>query len=222
MALRALNNSLKRDLIESYVLKGAIVLDMGCGTGGDFHKWKAAGVEFLVAADPSRGSINEARKRVTFGPSSLKFVAGELEKTPELNYDFIFWNFSLQYVFDTEEHLDRTVRELTKRVRPGTVITGVIPDSHRIFMLPGNYEDPQGNQVIKGALSGAIGETVEFFVKGAPYYRHGPIAEPVAWRDLFVTKMEAAGLLLAEWRPFSLQFTGLVTDLYSVFSFVAK
>lgn len=218
MDLRKTNNHLKRELIETYALKGAKVLDMGCGAGGDFHKWKAAGIAHLVAADPSSGAINEARKRRTYGPDSMEFVTGEIWRVTGV-FDFIFWNFSLQYLFDTEQHLDRAIDAMVSMTRPGSVIAGVVPDSQRIFMLPDMYEDPCGNQVFRGNLTGEFGDLVSFYIRGAPYYRRGPVPEPVAWRDLFVTKMEAKGFILDTWRPFSLQFTGTFTDLYSAFSF---
>jgi SAM-dependent methyltransferase len=220
MDLRKLNNYLKREFIGSFALKDAHVLDMGCGAGGDFHKWREALVGHLVAADPSSGAIAEARKRRHHGPDSLEFVTGEIGRVPVRPYDFIFWNFSLQYTFDSEDHLDKTIREMVTRSHPGTIIAGVIPDSHRIFMLPVNfYEDFSGNQVIKGKVNGEIGDQVSFFVKGAPYYRRGPIEEPVAWRDLLVTRMDKAGFELDHWGPFSTQTTGLLTDLYSTFAF---
>lgn len=215
-----MNNHLKRELIESFALRDATVLDMGCGAGGDFHKWRAANVGHLVAADPSSGAIAEARKRSAHGPHTIDFVRGEIWNVPVRQFDFIFWNFSLQYVFDTAQHLDTAIAEMVIRSKPGTIVSGVIPDSQRIFMMPNDfYEDPMGNQVIKGELTGELGEQVAFYVPGAPYYRRGPISEPVAWRDLFVTKMERARFRLVMWRPFSLQYTGTVTDLYSAFAF---
>jgi len=214
-----MNNHLKKELIGAFALKDLTVLDMGCGAGGDFHKWREALVGHLVAADPSQGAINEARKRRLHGPASMEFIRGEINRVPVRPFDVIFWNFSLQYVFDTSEHLDLTIREMVRRSKPGTIVTGVVPDSQRIFMLPDHYQDPAGNQVSKGILTGELGDLVSFWIPGAPYYRGGPIAEPVAWRDLFVTRMEAAGFQLDQWRPFSLQYTGLITDLYSAFAF---
>lgn len=219
MDLRKLNNHLKKEFIGTFALKDACVLDMGCGAGGDFHKWREALVGHLVAADPSSGAVAEARKRRIHGPASIVFVTGEITKVPRITFDFIFWNFSLQYVFDTMAHLKTTIDEMAIRSKPGTIVAGVIPDSQRIFMIPESYQDSAGNQIIKTDLSGTLGETVEFYIPGAPYYRRGPIAEPVAWRDLFVTKMEAAGFHLDQWVPFAFQTTGLLTDLYSTFAF---
>ena len=222
MALRKLNNHLKRELIGSFALKDQLVLDMGCGAGGDFHKWREALVGHLVAADPAQGAINQARQRRLHGPESMEFVTGEIHRVPVREFDFIFWNFSLQYVFDSVDHLDRTIAEMVRRSKPGTIVAGVIPDSHRILVLPDFFKDHLGNEVRKGALNGDLGERVSFWLPGAPYYRGGPVEEPIAWRDLLVTKMENAGFELDQWRPFGLQYTGLITDLYSAFSFRRK
>ena len=219
MDLRKRHNHLKKELLNTFALKDALVLDMGCGAGGDFHKWREANVGHLVAADPSRYAIAEARKRIGFAPAATELIVGEIWNVTVLAFDFVFWNFSLQYTFDHEEHLDRVIQEMVRRSKPGTIIAGVVPDSHRIFMLPEQYEDPQGNRVLRGPLTGAIGESVSFFVAGAPYYRKGPVPEPVAWRDLLVTKMERAGFRLDMWHPFCLQYTGTVSDLYSTFAF---
>lgn len=219
MDLRKLNNHLKREFIGTFALKNHLVLDMGCGAGGDFHKWREAQVGHLVAADPAQSAINQARRRRLHGPESMEYITGEIASVPVCKFDFIFWNFSIQYVFDTPAHLNRTIDEMVRRSKPGTIVAGVVPDSHRVFMLPEHYEDAKGNQVTKGHLTGALGETVSFYLPGAPYYRDGPIGEPIAWRDLFVTRMENAGFRLDDWRPFCLQYTGLVTDLYSSFAF---
>jgi ubiquinone/menaquinone biosynthesis C-methylase UbiE len=220
MDLRKLNNHLKRELIRSFALKDATVLDMGCGAGGDFHKWRESLVGHLVAADPSNGAIAEARRRRIHGPESIEFVTGEINRVRVRAFDFIFWNFSLQYVFDTAHHLEDAIAQMVLRSKPGTIVAGVIPDSQQIFMIPTDfYQDPSGNQVIKRQLTGEVGEKVEFYIPGAPYYRAGPIAEPVAWRDIFVTKMEKAGFRLDMWRAFNMQFTGTITDMYSAFAF---
>ena len=61
-AIRKLHNSVKREFISKWVQRNELVLDCGCGRGGDWHKWKAVGAR-VFAIDPDEESLLEAEKR---------------------------------------------------------------------------------------------------------------------------------------------------------------
>jgi mRNA (guanine-N7-)-methyltransferase len=48
--IKKLNNWIKAALINSTAPRGAVVLDLCCGKGGDLAKWQGVGVRHLVCA----------------------------------------------------------------------------------------------------------------------------------------------------------------------------
>ncbi|KAJ8603393.1 hypothetical protein MRB53_042160 [Persea americana] len=70
--LRSFNNWVKSATIQKFASNGSypeparpplLVLDIGCGKGGDLQKWQAADVELYVGLDPADVSIRQAAER---------------------------------------------------------------------------------------------------------------------------------------------------------------
>lgn len=205
MDLRKLHNMIKRDLIES-LGEARIVLDAGCGCGGDLMKWNNKTVVF--ACDPNDQSLQEARKRRTHA-KAVHFFNGDISKTPVQVYDAICYNFSIQYIFATRDLFYKTIQCINERSAIGTKVIGVVPDSEDLI-LSGKLQNPTGN----------FGDSVSFFVEGAPYYKNGPVDEPVCYKELLITELERIGFQLDMWQPFVSFKTGTLTDLYAKFLFI--
>ena len=47
MDIRTKNNKIKMDWMSQHVPMGSRVLDIGCGQGGDVHKWRKLGAHVL-------------------------------------------------------------------------------------------------------------------------------------------------------------------------------
>lgn len=61
--LKKFHNEVKRELIKSFASRAWRLLDLGCGRGGDLHKWIDAGINHVVGVDLSPKEIEEARRR---------------------------------------------------------------------------------------------------------------------------------------------------------------
>ncbi len=205
MDLRKMHNTVKRDLIES-LGPVDIVLDAGCGCGGDLLKWNSKSVVF--ACDPNNESLKEARKRKTHA-KAVHFFNGDISNTPVQPYDAICYNFSIQYIFASRELFTKTIENIAKRSKIGTKLIGVVPDSEELI-LHGKLQNPTGN----------FNDSVSFFVEGAPYYKNGPVDEPVCYKEILITELEKIGFTLEFWSPLVSFATGTITDLYSKFLFV--
>ena len=215
---RKKHNAIKRDLINrvcSNLKLPIIVLDVGCGRGGDLLKWKDAGVTKLYACDPDRTSIMEARNRnLKVHKWNASIFYGTVEQAPSNYFDIICYNFSLQYIFQTKVLFQKSLSEIAKRMKVGSYLIGVIPDAEKIIHLT-----PIGDQCVlrSGDGKGGFGEKLFMDLKDTRYYENGPISEPMAYRDILVTGLYNFGIELKEWN--SLDGSG-ITKIYSTFIFV--
>ncbi len=184
MELRKENNNIKREFLNTWVERGSFVLDVGCGQGGDIHKWRHLGVT-LFGIDPSVPAIQEAiRRSKGYGT----FDVGTIKSAPVEQFDVICYNFSLQY-----QSLE-LLPEVTKRLKPGGLLIGVVTDSTRI-------SEALANGIHVEKLSD--GE-ISVWIPDTPYYANGPITEPILDREELIREAEKYKLKLLLWDPFSI------------------
>lgn len=214
--VRRHHNEEKRALIERVAREGDSVLDVGCGFGGDLQKWRHARVN-LSMCEPDATALEEAKNRAKNLKIRVNFYHGDIFACPNRKYDIICYNFSLHYIFQTRELFTKTLHEIRKRLKPGGVLMGIIPDSQQIiFRTPLN--DADGNFFkMRGTSDGDFGEKLYVHLVDTPYYADGPRPEPLAHRDLLVTHLENMGFSMEHWE-------GLeghpISRLYSKFIFV--
>lgn len=214
MNIRKLHNSMKREFIQQYIPSGSHVLDVGCGCGGDIFKWPQGTI--VTACDPDVKSIKTALTRAKSIPDTQrpKFFIGDISASPERIYDFICYNFSLQYIFASESLFRKTLGCIEKRSTKGTILMGVVPDSEELMTrnLPEYFTKD-------GPFTGDFGDSISFCVPGAPYYKDGPVPEPVCYREILIMELEKIGFTLCTWEPFVSFHTGTYSDVYSKFVF---
>jgi SAM-dependent methyltransferase len=111
-------------------LRGARVVDLGCGFGA-FARWAAgAGAAEVVGIDLSERML--ARAREATGDGRVRYEVGDLDvlELPAGAYDLAYSALALHYVAD----LDRLVRVVHRALRPGGRF--VLTTEHPIFMAP--------------------------------------------------------------------------------------
>lgn len=215
--IRRNHNNAKRELLKKYIKPKSLVLDVGCGQGGDILKWKQLGV-YLAMIDPHGPSLEEARRRLKSSGYHAGVHQGFVQDAPDLEYDAVCCNFALHYIFKTHKNFIFSMEQIARRVCKGGVFLGCIPDSVFITMNP-VYKDKYGNTIAKR------GDTVDVMLVDTPYYttQDGkPISrpEPIAHKELLLTWMENNGFRLLEWSPICKERTGTISDLYSQFCFL--
>jgi SAM-dependent methyltransferase len=223
MDIRKFNNLVKRQLIDSVVQPNYTILDVGCGQGGDIFKWLGHDDVTLYACDPNKTSIEEAKRRVSGKPGKYCLFTGDITAVPKIQYDIICYNFSLQYIFESRELFKKTIECIRDVSKINTKIVGIIPDSDFIGMQTPTYVDQYNNSFSRASdCLGDFGEKIWVNVEGAPYYKNGPIAEPIAYKDVLITHLANIGFVLEYWRPLTQMPTGCITDMYSEFVFVRE
>lgn len=166
--LRNFNNAIKYMLIDKLTHKGDVVLELGCGKGGDLRKYGAAGISQLIGVDISNASIIEAQKRYESMRNldyQVIFITGDcfgeslgvaVDPFPQCRFpcDVVSAQFCLHYAFETEEKARRTLLNVAKSLKIGGYFFGTIPDSefirHKMNKFSKDVEKPSwGNSIYK-------------------------------------------------------------------------
>ena len=219
-AVRKSNNDIKRSIIQDACdgIRGAQVLDVGCGFGGDLKKWSQWGAR-IDMCDPDAAALEEAKSRAKSMNMNVKFFHGDIRSCPNKKYDVICFNFSLHYIFESRDLFHQSLKSIRSRLKKGGVLVGCIPDATRIIMNT-PYKDSHGNLFIRkeGTGLGNFGERQFVQLSDTPFYRNGPRPEPLAYKDLLVTYLENKGVILDKWEQFGYEHE--IQKMYSIFKFV--
>jgi SAM-dependent methyltransferase len=203
--LRKTHNMYKSQLITRCVFPGQNVLDCGCGHGGDFGKWKRAGVK-LTAIDPDEKSLLEASNRAKSYNLDVILLKGDILSVAG-TFDAICYNFSIHYIFDS---LEKSSRALARKLKPGGLLFGIVPDSDRMK----NFTDNLGNSVR------IVDGKAEICLIDGPFYSGTTRTEPLICKSILETFL-SKWFDCIEWGPMC-DMTGLISDIYSRFIFRRK
>ena len=178
--MRKVNNDIKREFLNTWVPRGSSVLDVGCGQGGDLHKWRALGVTNLTGVDPNPLAIEEARRRARgYG----NFIVGTIRDIPlESKFDVICYNFSMQY----ED--PKNYSHIVSLLNPGGHLIGILPDKSR-------FEYAYDDGIVLGKISGG---QMSVWIPDTPYYANGAVLEPVLDPEEFISNMKLKLILFGE------------------------
>jgi SAM-dependent methyltransferase len=97
------------------LVKGAAVLDAGCGTGYGANLFAEAGASLVTAIDIDPRTIGFARRR--YSNPRIQFAQGNCEalELPASTYDVVFASNMLEHL----EHPERFLASAFKTLRPG-------------------------------------------------------------------------------------------------------
>lgn len=215
--IRKNHNNVKRNLINNYVSENSVVLDMGCGRGGDLHKWKAIHAK-VTMMDPDLSALQDAKERQKNIGTRYFFRHGDITNAPKKLYDIICFNFSLQYIFCDYKYFVTCMESIKSRIKKGGKLIGCIPDSEFILMNK-TFKDDFGNYFERNGF-GQVGDKVNVLLADTPYYNGNVIPEPIAYKDLLITWLENNGFRMVEWSPIMEERTHTISDMYSKFCFI--
>jgi len=205
--MRKLHNKCKGDVIYNYVSPGDLVLDCGCGRGGDLHKWKKSQARKVVAIDPDGDSLIEARIRALENNSQVEIIGPGDVRSVEGPFDVVCYNFSLHYIVDSYEESLEAIRRV---LAPGGLLLGIVPEKARAEMLTNGqpWKDRLGNtlEIRKDRLWVNLAD--------GPFYADGPREEPMLDGPVFLDRL---GFEVLMWEPMIPRPNGLISDLYTKF-----
>ena len=148
IAYKKFANAVKRRMISEYSPGAALLVDIGCGRGGDISKWRDAKVQHVVAMDLSDAQLREAKTREMRDRASstvIDWVHGSM-MSPDLKAllrsaaprapsqaDAVAAMFALQYAFGCAENASQVVAASAAMLSEGGVFFGVAPDANTIL-----------------------------------------------------------------------------------------
>jgi SAM-dependent methyltransferase len=218
MDIRKTHNNYKRQLINKWVRPNSYVLDCGCGRGGDWWKWKAAGVR-VAAIDPDHESLDEAEKRAAEMGLDVWFLGqGDIRQAAFAGpFDMVCYNFSLHYIFENEKTLEESLKAIKVALKPGGLLIGITPEKDRAVCMAneyGRFRDKLGNQFeIKG-------DKLDVRLSDGPFYASGAKEEPLLDGRVLIERLKDLGFDRLVWEPMVPRPSGLISDLYTKFVFV--
>ncbi|ODQ65547.1 hypothetical protein NADFUDRAFT_82589 [Nadsonia fulvescens var. elongata DSM 6958] len=141
--LRYFNNFIKYVLIKNNSQPYQRILDLGCGKGGDIHKWENAGVSRFVGIDIAEVSIKQAiqRFKVRNRRFSASFFAGDAFGTSiqhlidprDLPFDVVSLQFCMHYAFESEAKVRQMLSNVSNCLKRDGRFIGTIPNSDFII-----------------------------------------------------------------------------------------
>ena len=128
---RATHNFIKAVLIQSYCPRGASVLDLGCGQGGDLLKWQHMKIASYHGIDASSTAISACSGRLkninftcTTRLQHLDFAVDDWHTDP---VDVVSCQFALHYAFRDSQSAEHTMSRVARALKPGGLFIGTVP-----------------------------------------------------------------------------------------------
>lgn len=192
-ALRIRHNTIKRMNISNAVEcvpsneKGVRVLDIGCGQGGDIHKWTHENLDIYIGIDHSENSILKASQRASKLGTRARFNFLQYdafsffdELAEDQKFHIISVQFVINYILNTHDKLELFFQNCRRHLLPGGVIIGSSVDHSKVMKLLDKQENgyfslqaideiPEDKQLSLGfrylfSLSGCIDSCIEHIV----------------------------------------------------------
>lgn len=151
--LRSFNNFIKSVLIQTHGAYRAVVLDIGCGKGGDLLKWAKNRCTGWIGIDIADVSVEQAKSR--YEQMNRKsfwadFCVGDAfsERVEDIVHpdafpvDVVSIQFSLHYAFKAEETIRTLLDNVSRALKPGGKFLGTIPNAD--FLMEHVWSTPEG------------------------------------------------------------------------------
>ncbi|KAI5130519.1 mRNA (guanine-N7-)-methyltransferase [Nematocida parisii] len=131
IGVREANNFLKQKLIQKFIRENSVVLDLGCGKGGDLSKLKHHNIKHYYGCDIAKESLAEALKRSLTHKFKSDFLQADFINNKIIiqeKADLVMAQFSFHYAFANENSVKKAVNNVCNNLKEGGVFILTIPD----------------------------------------------------------------------------------------------
>lgn len=195
--LRRFHNYIKRSTLEKYAKNKTNLLDLASGKGGDFGKYRDAGVKYVEAYEIDQKSIDIAKSRINDisedkkNSIDIQIYQKDLNKdAPKTTkkFDVIVCNFAFHYFY---ENLDHFIKILVDNSKKNTKVILTFFDGDKIQ----EYDNSNFKIEKKGK------NKIEVYVKDSVL--HKPTEEFIVDKNIVIQKMKENNLELISDKNFS-------------------
>lgn len=215
--MKKYHNNIKRELIKKYVNNKDKVIDLGCGKGGDMHKWINTNVKYVKGYDINNDYLKEAEERYEKIKKEKKINTNIIYKCIDLSkyiidtenekVNVIGCNFALHYFFENENTFNTFIKSIKNNLKINGYFIGTIFDGLSVYNIFNNYEYKKFEELFKieniniKNINNLFGNKIKVYLKDT-------IIENISYEYLlffgkFVSKMEEEGFVLIESKLFS-------------------
>ena len=162
------------------------LLDIGCGAGGDMHKWKQSGISTIVGVDRNKDAIIEAISRLhqskyhgvwfftldATHPEFQRKLSRLVSQPMDGHFHLISCQFALQYFYKNAYTLKHVLRIIASRMVSGGVFFGTVAEGGRVRKLIGT-ESERTNDVYSVRVNGKaqpLGQSCQFYLGKTRYF----------------------------------------------------
>lgn len=231
--LKKYHNFLKGDILAYYSSNNNInsLLDIGCGRGGDIHKWIKCNILNVVGIDVSPVEIEEAKRRFNEVQNSnfnYTFNVGDFRTyTIDTTFDMITAMFCINYFFDTEHKILALADKISSSLNTGGFFIGTMVDGLRLVnLLKDNdiYND-DFCEITKGwdNMPTNFGSSFTFKIKDTVVDSDDkPPIEFLSFKNALITIFQNVGMTCITITPFTPpknEYWSTASSLYNYFVF---
>lgn len=131
IGVRQVNNFLKHRLIHKFIQENAVVLDLGCGKGGDLSKLRHYKIKRYYGCDIAGESLKEALERSMSHTFKIDFLQADFTSKKiiiEMKANLVMAQFSFHYAFINELSVHRAVMNIDNNLESGGIFIMTVPD----------------------------------------------------------------------------------------------
>jgi mRNA (guanine-N7-)-methyltransferase len=213
--MKRFHNNIKRDLLKKYVNNNDTIIDLGCGKGGDMHKWINTKVKYVKGYDINKEYLKEAESRYEKIKkqkninTEIIYKCIDLSKkvidTEDKNVNVVTCNFALHYFFENEKTFNILKRSIKNNLRINGYFIGTIFDGISVYNRFTNYESTQFDKLFKIEN---LNNNNKLFGNKIKVYLKDSIIDNISYEYLiyfgnFISKMEEEGFVLIDSKLFS-------------------
>ena len=147
--MRKFHNEIKTIMYTKYVKKGDNILEIGAGRGGDIHKLKKRGVNYVLMIDIDKAGLNEVKERnkklvsdskinTLFGNARNNLTKDISSKMKENNiklFDVVSIQFAIHYFFETSKIFETFFKNINKYVKKEGIVMATFLDGDAVKNL---------------------------------------------------------------------------------------
>lgn len=209
--MKKFHNNIKKELITKYATECNKLIDLGCGKGGDMHKWINSNIKCVIGYDINKDYLKEAQERYENIKNKRNINTNIIYKCVDLSENFIdleddkadiiTCNFAIHYFFKNEKTFNILKNSIINNLKKNGYFLGTTFDGISVI----NIENTNFNQLFKidklNINNTLFGNKIKVYLKDS-------IIDNISYEYLilfgmFVSKMEESGFTLVDSKLFS-------------------